>query len=80
MCLSQIYDCSEEKQVLSFQARFNNLKSQYFGPLTLFDWNTINDSLLDTSSIDNIFTIWDLNKQTIKRQLIAHDKEVFYTQ
>ena len=73
----QIYDYSEEKQVLSFQARLNNLKSQYCGPLTSFDWNTVNDSLLGTASIDNTCTIWDLNKQTIKTQLIAHDKEVF---
>ena len=73
----QIYDYSEEKQVLSFQARLNNLKSHYCGPLTSFDWNTINDSLLGSASIDNTCTIWDLNKQTIKTQLIAHDKEVF---
>ena len=73
----QIYDYSEEKQVLSFQARLNNVKSQYCGPLASFDWNTVNDSLLGTASIDNTCTIWDLNKQTIKTQLIAHDKEVF---
>ena len=73
----QIYDYSEEKQVLSFQARLNNVKSQYCGPLASFDWNTVNDALLGTASIDNTCTIWDLNKQTIKTQLIAHDKEVF---
>ena len=73
----QIYDYSEEKQVLSFQTRLHNIKSQYCGPLTSFDWNTVNESLLGTASIDNTCTIWDLNKQTIKTQLIAHDKEVF---
>ena len=73
----QIYDYSEEKQVLSFQTRLHNLKSKYCGPLTSFDWNTTNDSILGTASVDNTCTIWDLNKQAIKTQLIAHDKEVF---
>ena len=73
----QIYDYSEEKRVLSFQTRLNNLKSKYCGPLTSFDWNMVNDSILGTASLDNTCTIWDLNKQSIKTQLIAHDKEVF---
>ena len=73
----QIYDYSEEKQVLSYQTRLNNKKSKYSGPLTSFDWNIVNDSILGTASVDNTCTIWDLNKQTIKTQLIAHEKEVF---
>ena len=73
----QIYDYSEEKRVLSFQTRLNNLKSKYCGPLTSFDWNMVNDSILGTASLDNTCTIWDFNKQSIKTQLIAHDKEVF---
>ena len=73
----QIYDYSKEKQVLSYQTELNNKKSKYSGPLTSFDWNTVNDSILGTASIDNTCTIWDLNKQTIKTQLIAHEKEVF---
>ena len=54
-----------------------NIKSKYNGPLTSFDWNRVNDSILGTASLDTICTIWDLNKSTIKTQLIAHDKEVF---
>ena len=33
--------------------------------------------MLVTASIDTTCTIWDLNKNTIRTQLIAHDKEVF---
>ena len=73
----QIYDYSEEKRVLSFKTRLNNMKSKYCGPLTSFDWNMVNDSILGTASLDNTCTIWDLNKESIKTQLIAHDKEVF---
>ena len=72
-----IYDYSEEKQSLIFQAKLNNSKSKYCGPLTSFDWNMVNDSLLATASLDTTCTIWDLNKLSIKTQLIAHDKEVF---
>ena len=73
----QIYDYSEEKQNLLFQTKLNNIKSKYNGPLTSFDWNTANDALLGTASVDTTCTIWDLNKLSIKTQLIAHDKEVF---
>ena len=54
-----------------------NKKSPYSGPLTSFDWNKVNDSILGTASLDTTCTIWDLNKSTIRTQLIAHDKEVF---
>ena len=73
----EIYDYSEEKKVLIPKAKLNNKKSKYNGPLTSFDWNTANDSLLGTASVDTTCTIWDLNKLSIKTQLIAHDKEVF---
>ncbi len=76
----QIYDYSEEKKSLMFKAKLNNMKSKYCGPLTSFDWNTANDSLLGTASVDTTCTIWDLNKLSIKTQLIAHDKEVFDVQ
>ena len=72
-----IYDYSEEKQSLIFQTKLNNLKSKYCGALTSFDWNMVNDALLGTASVDTTCTIWDLNKLSIKTQLIAHDKEVF---
>ena len=72
----QIYEYNEEKRALNLQARLTNLKSKYCGALTSFDWNVVNDSILGTASIDNTCTIWDLNKQSIKTQLIAHDKEV----
>ena len=73
----QIFDYSEENHKLEPCAKLTNLKSKYCGPLTSFDWNIANDSILGTASLDNTCTIWDLNKKSIKTQLIAHDKEVF---
>jgi len=46
-------------------------------PLTSFDWNRFEPSMIGTASIDSICTIWDLNAGKPKTRLIAHDKEVF---
>jgi len=73
----QLYNYSEEKKKLINWEKLANKKSKYSGALTSFDWNTVNDALLGTASIDTTCTIWDLNKVSIKTQLIAHDKEVF---
>jgi DDB1- and CUL4-associated factor 7 len=73
----RLYKYSEEDQKLSLNMTLNNKKSKYCAPLTSFDWNKENNSILGTASIDTTCTIWDLNKNTIRTQLIAHDKEVF---
>ena len=46
-------------------------------PLTSFDWSTINYHKLGASSVDTTCTIWNLEKQKIETQLIAHDKAVY---
>ena len=55
----------------------NNKNSEYCAPLTSFDWNDTEPSLVGTSSIDTTCTIWDLSVPAVKTQLIAHDKEVY---
>ena len=54
-----------------------NKNSEYCAPLTSFDWNEYDPSMIGTSSIDTTCTIWDINTQTARTQLIAHDREVF---
>ena len=73
----QLYNYYEDSHSLKSTAKLLNKKSKYCGALTSFDWNTVNDALLGTASVDTTCTIWDLNKLSIKTQLIAHDKEVF---
>ena len=73
----QLYNYYDDSHILKSTAKLLNKKSKYCGALTSFDWNTVNDALLGTASIDTTCTIWDLNKLSIKTQLIAHDKEVF---
>lgn len=55
----------------------NNKTSEYCAPLTSFDWNETDPSIIGTSSIDTTCTIWDIEAQTARTQLIAHDREVF---
>jgi len=55
----------------------NNLNSDSCAPLTSFDWNVTDPHMVGTCSIDTTCTIWDIETLQTKRQLIAHDKEVY---
>lgn len=55
----------------------NNKHSDFCAPLTSFDWNEHDPSLIGTSSIDTTCTIWNVETGQPKTQLIAHDKEVY---
>lgn len=55
----------------------SNKLTEYCSPLTSFDWNDTEPSLIGTCSIDTSCAIWDINKLTPVAQLIAHDKEVY---
>eukprot|EP00011_Vannellida_sp_DIVA3-517-6-12_P014096 CAMPEP_0114612354 /NCGR_PEP_ID=MMETSP0168-20121206/4579_1 /TAXON_ID=95228 ORGANISM="Vannella sp., Strain DIVA3 517/6/12" /NCGR_SAMPLE_ID=MMETSP0168 /ASSEMBLY_ACC=CAM_ASM_000044 /LENGTH=322 /DNA_ID=CAMNT_0001823337 /DNA_START=173 /DNA_END=1138 /DNA_ORIENTATION=- len=55
----------------------NNKSSEFCAPLTSFDWNEADASMLGTASIDTTCTIWDVATQQVRTQLIAHDKEVY---
>jgi DDB1- and CUL4-associated factor 7 len=55
----------------------NNKQNEFCAPLTSFDWNEEDPSLVGTSSIDTTCTVWNVETQQAKTQLIAHDKEVF---
>jgi len=55
----------------------NGLNSGHLPPITSFDWSPVNHHKLATSSVDTTCTIWNLEKQKIEAQLIAHDKAVY---
>ncbi|KAI8853739.1 WD40-repeat-containing domain protein [Chytridium lagenaria] len=70
----------EGRQNIVLKATLTNVrknKRDFCAPLTSFDWNETDPSLCVTSSIDTTCTVWDVNTQQAKTQLIAHDKEVF---
>jgi DDB1- and CUL4-associated factor 7 len=52
-------------------------KKELTAPLTSFDWNAHRLETIITCSIDTTCSIWDINKETLTKTLIAHDKEVF---
>ena len=72
----RIYKYDDQEFKLKLKAELLNKKSKYSDPLTSFDWNKVNESIIGTASLDTTCTIWDINKETIKTQLIAHDSEV----
>jgi WD40 repeat protein len=49
----------------------NNKHTEYCAPLTSFDWNDTDPSIVGTCSIDTTCTIWDVNKLQPKTQLIG---------
>lgn len=63
---------------VSFVSLLNpNKNSEYCAPLTSFDWNPTDENMIGTASIDTTCTIWDINVEKVRTQLIAHDKEVY---
>lgn len=54
-----------------------NKGSDYCAPLTSFDWNQADQTVVAACSIDTTVTVWDLHTRKVRTQLIAHDREVF---
>ncbi|KAI8389270.1 WD40-repeat-containing domain protein [Blakeslea trispora] len=52
-------------------------QSDFCAPLTFFDWNETDPSLIVTSSIDTTCTVWNVETNQAKTQLIAHDSDVY---
>ncbi|KAJ1860987.1 hypothetical protein LPJ73_001163 [Coemansia sp. RSA 2703] len=52
-------------------------RADYSAPLTSFDWCAADPRLIIASSIDTTCTLWDVETQQARTQLIAHDREVF---
>eukprot|EP00828_Plagiopyla_frontata_P003920 TRINITY_DN11325_c0_g1_i14.p1 TRINITY_DN11325_c0_g1~~TRINITY_DN11325_c0_g1_i14.p1 ORF type:complete len:405 (-),score=79.32 TRINITY_DN11325_c0_g1_i14:170-1384(-) len=72
----KIYEINQESNNVFLKADLVN-KSDFSAPLTSFDWNISKQNLIGTASIDTTCTIWDIEKETVYTQLIAHDKEVY---
>ncbi|KAJ2233522.1 hypothetical protein FB645_003540 [Coemansia sp. IMI 203386] len=64
------------KSKLSLRGKMNT-RADYSAPITSFDWCQVDPRLIITSSIDTTCTVWDVETQQAKTQLIAHDREVF---
>ncbi|KAL2653360.1 hypothetical protein R1flu_021488 [Riccia fluitans] len=51
--------------------------SEFCAPLTSFDWSPHEPNRLGTAGVDAMVTIWDVEKEVMELQMLAHDKEVF---
>ncbi|CAO3630632.1 unnamed protein product [Cunninghamella blakesleeana] len=66
------------KQSLIKRSELVNVKqSDFSAPLTSFDWNEVDPSLIVTASIDTTCTVWNVETSQAKTQLIAHDRDVY---
>jgi len=67
-----------EEGQLKLQSKFRTRQSKSnLPPLTSFDWSPVSNHRIAASSVDTTCTIWNLEKQKVETQLIAHDKAVY---
>jgi len=72
MRIWQIYDDRIElKSLLN-----GNKCSEFNSAITSFDWADFDVHRVVSSSVDSTIVVWDIEKETIYAQLVAHDKEV----
>ncbi|KAF7732325.1 ddb1 and cul4 associated factor 7 [Apophysomyces ossiformis] len=65
------------QQLVKKSELVNMKQSDFCAPLTSFDWNETDPSLVVTSSIDTTCTVWNVETNQAKTQLIAHDSDVY---
>lgn len=54
-----------------------NMSSEFNSAITSFDWAEFDTRRVATSSVDTTCTVWDIEREAVDTQLVAHDKEVY---
>lgn len=67
----------EDGQLRSAAKLFNTRSQSTQPPITSFDWSPAADHKIGVSSVDTTCTIWNVERQRVETQLIAHDKAVY---
>jgi len=65
------------KKIAKLANTRNQKNATHNAPLTSFDWSSQNPQKIGAASVDTTCTIWNVEKQKIETQLIAHDKAVY---
>ena len=73
----RVWEVDSANNRVNLKSELKDASQQFCAPLTSFDWNQADPSVIGVCSLDTTCTIWDIGKESIKAQLIAHDKEVF---
>uniref|UniRef100_A0A7N0V3E3 Uncharacterized protein n=1 Tax=Kalanchoe fedtschenkoi TaxID=63787 RepID=A0A7N0V3E3_KALFE len=62
---------------IELKSLLNGNKSEFNSAITSFDWAEFDTRRIATCSVDTTCTIWDVEREAVDAQLVAHDKEVF---
>lgn len=73
----RIWEVKDNDRKVELKSELKDNSQSFSAPLTSFDWNQKDPQIIGVCSLDTTCSIWDINKESIKAQLIAHDKEVF---
>ncbi|CAI2374406.1 unnamed protein product [Moneuplotes crassus] len=73
----RIWEVDDDNKSVSCKSELKDNTQTFSAPLTSFDWNQKDPSIIGVCSLDTTCSIWDVGRESIKAQLIAHDKEVF---
>ncbi|KAK1563104.1 hypothetical protein Q3G72_022408 [Acer saccharum] len=55
----------------------SNKSSEFSSAITSFDWAGFDTRRVATSSVDTTCIVWDIEREALDTQLVAHDKEVY---
>lgn len=73
----RIWEVDDQHGQVNPKSELKDSSQSFSAPLTSFDWNKKDPNVIGVCSLDTTCSIWDINRESIKAQLIAHDKEVF---
>lgn len=65
-------DHTELKSLLN-----SNKTSEFSSAITSFDWAGFDTRRVATCSVDTTCVIWDIDREILETQLVAHDREVY---
>ncbi|KAI4300512.1 hypothetical protein L6164_033882 [Bauhinia variegata] len=71
----RLWEIHEERIELKSLLNGNKF-SEFNSAITSFDWAEFDPCRIAASSVDTTCTIWDIEKEAVDTQLVAHDKEV----
>ncbi|XP_057438855.1 WD repeat-containing protein LWD2-like [Lotus japonicus] len=71
----RLWEIQEDKIQLKSSLIGNKVSDH--SAITSFDWAEFDTNLIASSSVDTTCTIWDIEREVMNAQLVAHDKEVY---
>ncbi|KAF4658600.1 ddb1 and cul4 associated factor 7 [Perkinsus chesapeaki] len=57
-------------------AKLQNTHKTVSAPMTSFDWSTVSPSRVAAAAVDTTISLWDVSREKMDTQMIAHDKAV----